>query len=390
MPCFSRLGLVAVIAAVVVAGVVAGACSIFNAPEDVIGGGGGGAQTTTTSSTGASTTSSSSSTSSTTTSTSGGCHADTDCPASPSACHAYSCVLAASGGGTCVLGQLADATPCDDGFYCTVGDACKAGACAGLPRSCPDENACNVGACDEQAQMCAFAEGNEGASCDDGNPCDGPGTCMSGNCRQGLDTCTPLQTACLSATCVAEMGCVTAGPQVFFSDDFDDASKGWTLGPEWQIGKATVSHGQSPGFYPDPGVDHTMDAANGVAGVEIGGNASTMVHASYYLTSPAIDTTTATGSVYLTFYRWLNSDVSPFMVSTVEASADGVAWTVVWTTAAVATTDMAWTFQSFDVTAYKSATTHVRFGFSVGNAMVFTVSSWNLDDVKVQSLPCPM
>ena len=134
-----------------------------------------------------------------------------------------------------------------------------------------------------------------------------------------------------------------------------------------------------------------MDAASGGAGVVIGGNAATVPHASYYLTSPAIDTTspTATGSVYLTFYRWLNSDQAPFMVSTVEASADGVSWTVVWTTGATPTTDAAWTFQSIDVTAYKGATSRFRFGFGIGDPGVFTVSSWNLDDVKVQSMACP-
>ena len=99
-------------------------------PEDVIAGVGGGA--TASASTASSTGSASSSTGG-----GGACHVDADCPAAPSACHAYACAP----GGTCVLGQLADTTPCDDGLYCSVGDACQAGACVGLPRSCPAKDA---------------------------------------------------------------------------------------------------------------------------------------------------------------------------------------------------------------------------------------------------------
>ena len=45
--------------------------------------------------------------------------------------------------------------------------------------------------------------------------------------------------------------------------------------------------------------------------------------------------------------------------------------------------DNAWTPQQFDISAHKSASTQIRFGFNVGSTDVFTVSSWNLDDVKI-------
>ena len=32
----------------------------------------------------------------------------------------------------------------------------------------------------------------------------------------------------------------------------------------------------------------------------------------------------------------------------------------------------------------------LRFGFSIGDPGVFSVSSWNLDELKVQNAPCPM
>ena len=65
-------------------------------------------------------------------------------------------------------------------------------------------------------------------------------TCSTGLCRGGV------------------------GPTVYFADDFKDASKGWTLGQEWEIGPAKASVG---GFAnPDPAMDHTPTGDNGIAG----------------------------------------------------------------------------------------------------------------------------
>ncbi|WP_196811806.1 S8 family peptidase, partial [Dolichospermum circinale] len=91
-----------------------------------------------------------------------------------------------------------------------------------------------------------------------------------------------------TGTIISEEGFTT-----YFSDDFANNSKGWTLGTEWQIGAATASTGHVYGN-PDPGTDNTPTADNGVAGVVIGGNASTAaLHDFYYLTSPVINTSTA-------------------------------------------------------------------------------------------------
>ncbi|MFM6266519.1 MAG: hypothetical protein ACKPFA_08440, partial [Dolichospermum sp.] len=98
------------------------------------------------------------------------------------------------------------------------------------------------------------------------------------------------------------------GFTIYFSDDFannSNNSNGWTLGTEWQIGAATASTGHVYGN-PDPGTDNTPTADNGVAGVVIGGNASTALHGFYYLTSPVINTSTA-NQLFFEFARWLNS-----------------------------------------------------------------------------------
>ncbi|REJ47775.1 MAG: subtilase [Microcystis flos-aquae DF17] len=169
----------------------------------------------------------------------------------------------------------------------------------------------------------------------------------------------------------------------YFSDDFANNSKGWTLGTEWQIGAATTSTGQSYGN-PDPGTDNTPTADNGVAGVVIGGNASTALHGFYYLTSPVINTSTA-NQLFFEFARWLNSDYTPYMQNTVEIF-NGSSWVNLLPSnfdEAPGVQDNAWTPQQFDISAHKSASTQIRFGFNVTSDGVYTVSSWNLDDVKI-------
>jgi PKD domain-containing protein len=172
-----------------------------------------------------------------------------------------------------------------------------------------------------------------------------------------------------------------SAPDVLFSESFADNAQGWTLGPEWQIGAATASSGQVYGN-PDPADDHSASLDNGVAGVVIGGNASTGIHDYYYLTSPVVDAEGAS-SLSLEFWRWLNSDYTPYMQNSVEVF-DGTQWVVVWQSAgSPGVQDAAWTQQALDISAYANAALQVRFGFNVGNVGVFTVSSWNLDDVTI-------
>ncbi|MFM2025860.1 MAG: hypothetical protein RLZZ339_573, partial [Cyanobacteriota bacterium] len=152
-------------------------------------------------------------------------------------------------------------------------------------------------------------------------------------------------------------------------------------GTEWQIGAATTSTGQVYGN-PDPGTDNTPTADNGVAGVVIGGNASTALHGFYYLTSPIINTSTA-NQLFFEYARWLNSDYTPYMQNTVEIF-NGSSWVNLWSSGgSPGVQDNAWTPQQFDISAHKSASTQIRFGFNVGSTGAWTVSSWNVDDVKI-------
>lgn len=167
-----------------------------------------------------------------------------------------------------------------------------------------------------------------------------------------------------------------------FSEPFGPATTGWTLGAEWQIAPAASSSGQSTG-YGDPSSDGSGTAAGYLAGVVVGGNAAPVVHGAQYLTGPTVPVTAAPGErVVLRFRRWLNSDYLPYMNSFVEAY-DGSAWHALWESGGNGSFDNAWRTVAYDVTPYVGPAFQFRIGFSIGSAGVWTMSSWNVDDVEI-------
>ncbi|REJ46934.1 MAG: hypothetical protein DWQ51_21375 [Microcystis wesenbergii TW10] len=71
------------------------------------------------------------------------------------------------------------------------------------------------------------------------------------------------------------------------------------------------------------------------------------------------------------------------MQNTVEIF-NGSSWVNLWSSGgSPGVQDNAWTPQQFDISAHKSASTQIRFGFNVGSTGAWTVSSWNVDDVKI-------
>jgi hypothetical protein len=119
------------------------------------------------------------------------------------ACHSSSCVA-----GSCVTKTFADATPCDDGLFCTDGDKCQGGTCVGTPKVCPAGAACEIPTCDEPGKTCTLTTAPDGHTCDDGNPCTLAGTCQSGACTPGAPiTCHQLDTTCAVGVCDPQKGC---------------------------------------------------------------------------------------------------------------------------------------------------------------------------------------
>ncbi len=213
-----------------------------------------------------------------------------------------------------------------------------------------------------------------------------PGACAIGAsiCKGGAlgceQTVAPIDEICGNAI---DDDCDGLTDQVvtYLAEDFSDANGGFILGAEWQIKSATASSGQTTGN-PDPALDHTPTADNGVAGVVVGGNTTTAVHGYYYLTS-ATPSTTPGARVHLVFWRWLNSDYTPYMDNDIEVY-DGSSWITVWTSGGQpAIADASWTRVSIDVSPWANPSMRVRWGVTVGQSGAFVASSWNLDDVAL-------
>ncbi len=87
----------------------------------------------------------------------------------------------------CVGDPLMAGTPCSDGWFCTVDDACDGlGNCVGELRDCSGlSNQCNQGMCNEDSDQCVPDPINEGQGCNDGLYCTQGETCQSGFCTGG-------------------------------------------------------------------------------------------------------------------------------------------------------------------------------------------------------------
>lgn len=159
--------------------------------------------------------------------------------------------------------RLPAGSPCSDGRFCTVGDACDgSGACTGAARDCGDGLSCTDDRCDEAGRACTravvmgcaidgacFAEGavnpfapcercvgatdprgwtvaDDGESCDDGRFCTVDDRCASGacegaprgDCDDGLsctdDRCDGAADRCVATpldACLIGGSCVEAG-----------------------------------------------------------------------------------------------------------------------------------------------------------------------------------
>jgi hypothetical protein len=282
-----------------------------------------------------------------------------DCSFLDSGCSVGMCNPA---NGSCFEGALNDGDACEDSDLCTTGTTCGGGLCTGgTAVDCSFlDTGCQVGSCNPGNGLCSAQLAPNGSPCDDGFACSTNEECLAG--------------ACVPDNLVS-----------MWSEDFSDNSAGWTLGTEWEIESAMAA--ACPTFGPDPGTDHTATADNGVAGVVVGGCAGTQLHDFYCLTSPTIDTSGANGPLMLDFWRHLHSDYTPFMQNKIDVY-DGMAWQNVWASGGPpGIDDAAWTEIQHQLTAFKTPDFRVRFCFNITSGGVFTVASWNVDDVELRSCP---
>ena len=116
--------------------------------------------------------------------------------------------------GACVLEAFNEGADCDDGDPCTAGDACLDGLCTSTgPTDCGDGNDCTSDPCD--AAGCHHVEVADGDPCEDGEPCTSGDTCAAGICVAGGATDCDDGDSCTVDACTDGVGCTHA-------DEVDD------------------------------------------------------------------------------------------------------------------------------------------------------------------------
>lgn len=152
-----------------------------------------------------------------------------------------------------------------------------------------------------------------------------------------------------------------------------DSDPGWTTEGQWAWG---VPSGGSRNGNPTSG----YTGAN-VYGYNLTGDYPNNMPR-YNLTTTAIDCSDLL-SVELRFWRWLGVERLPFDHAAVEASADGVNWTLLWeNTTTIA--DEVWAPQAFDLTslAAEQPTLYVRWGMGPTDGSN-RYPGWSIDDVEI-------
>jgi len=305
------------------------------------------------------------------------------------------------GDGTCAGGETCSTCPSDCGgcggscgdFVCSGTETCS--SCAVDCGSCCGNGLCSGGeTCSTCPSDCGSCCGNGvcsgGETCttcpSDCGSCCGNGLCSGGEtCSTCPSDCGGCGSVCGDFVCGATetCSCVYDCGGYNWTEDFSDNFAGWTIGTEWSIAPAVA------GTSGDPGTDHTAATTdNGIAGVVIGGTYSSGLHSFYYLTSPYLDTSYAIGTMYLEFWRWLQSDYTPYVDNTIDVY-NGSSWVNVYDSGATGVSDASWMYEIYDITAYKNAFMQIRWGFNVGSTGVITDAGWNIDDVKVYTSGCP-
>jgi hypothetical protein len=132
------------------------------------------------------------------------CQSAVECAALADTCNLGACV-----NGTCVKAPANELGGCSDGKFCTQNDSCHGGVCQGTPTLCPPSDACHLAACNVAQDKCVEVPGNDGAQCDDSDPCTLAGTCSSGACSPGPPiNCSVLDDICGQGVCDPQQGCV--------------------------------------------------------------------------------------------------------------------------------------------------------------------------------------
>jgi uncharacterized membrane protein len=170
-----------------------------------------------------------------------------------------------------------------------------------------------------------------------------------------------------------------------WSDDMESGLGGWTdvssAGTEWQLG--------NPSGY-GPGTAYSPSNCWGTNIISPYTN-----NADVYLTTPALDTSSAPAGATLSFWMWLSSE-GWCDAGWVEASTDGSNWDILSPAAGptyqptmwgspgyTGWIGSSWQYAEFNLTGYTGGALWIRFHFRTDSSV--TSSGWYIDDIIVES-----
>ena len=120
--------------------------------------------------------------------------------------------------GVCSDPPKPEATPCDDGKFCTVNDVCMFGVCTGVARTCAPGVSCNDGTCDEANHHCTGSVVVlDGTPCNDGSYCTRDDVCMGGVCTGTTYDCSNAN-SCTDVYCNGAGGCTRSSNRASCND----------------------------------------------------------------------------------------------------------------------------------------------------------------------------
>ena len=176
--------------------------------------------------------------------------------------------------GLCSNPTKVNGSGCSDGNACSLVDVCQAGTCVGTePVTCAALDACHdAGSCDPASGACSSPAKPAGASCADGNACNGLETCDgAGRCLAGALVLIDDGNPCTIDSCDPMLGAVHApAPAGTSCADADLCNGGETCDGAGRcvVGAAPVLDDGDPctadACYPGVGIVHSPIAGCGV------------------------------------------------------------------------------------------------------------------------------
>jgi hypothetical protein len=163
-----------------------------------------------------------------------------------------------------------------------------------------------------------------------------------------------------------------------------NSDPGWIRTGEWAFGVPLGQGAQSFGN-PDPTSGAT---GSHVFGINLAGDYAVNSSTPQHLTAGPFDLSGRHGTK-LRYQRWLNADFQPWVITSLEVSTNGTAWSMVWQNNTNTPRDQTWATVEHDLSSYADGQSQVfvRWGHTVTSSDAYPQSGWNLDDIEIHAVP---